>query len=87
MVKVTPEEFELWTGLIYELTGIVLTANKTYLVENRLNDLLAETGSPSFKDLYFKCRYADAVGLREKSSAVFPPRRPVFSEIRMFIRH
>ena len=65
MMKVTPEEFELWSALIYELTGIVLTPSKTYLIENRLFDVIRETNSNSFKDLYFKCRYATDNTLKE----------------------
>lgn len=57
MIKITPEEFEFWAAYIYELTGIVLAETKSYLIENRLQDLLNENESNNFKDLYLKCKY------------------------------
>ena len=65
LLNITPEEFDLWTNLVYEYTGIAIPANKMYLVENRLSDLVAEMGCRTFKELYFKCRYSQDHSLKE----------------------
>ncbi len=65
-MEVSSEELKLWASLVYEYTGIVIPAEKTYLISNRLGDLVKEMGVSSFKELYFKVRYAEDPGLREQ---------------------
>ncbi|MEW6266505.1 MAG: protein-glutamate O-methyltransferase CheR [Thermodesulfobacteriota bacterium] len=65
MIKVSPEEFQLWAGLIYEYTGIVLQPGKAYLIENRLSGLLQEYNCQNFKEMYFKARHAGNPTLKE----------------------
>ncbi|MEW5725815.1 MAG: protein-glutamate O-methyltransferase CheR [Thermodesulfobacteriota bacterium] len=66
MMRISPEEFVLWSEYIYELTGIVLPANKNYLIENRLSELAFELNCASFQELLFKCRYSAETQLVEK---------------------
>ena len=66
MIKVNPEEFQLWSNLIFQYTGIVIGEGKSYLIENRLYELALETGCRTFSELYYKCRYGKDEGLRKK---------------------
>ncbi|MEW5723423.1 MAG: protein-glutamate O-methyltransferase CheR [Thermodesulfobacteriota bacterium] len=66
MLKVSHEEFLLWSNLIFEYTGIVIGDNKRYLIENRLSELAVETGSKTFSELYYKCRYAADDEIKKK---------------------
>ncbi len=52
----TQETFQLLREYIERECGIHLGDDKQYLVENRLRDILLETGSASFADLYMKAR-------------------------------
>jgi chemotaxis protein methyltransferase CheR len=53
---VTPQDFAYLTALIRERSGIVLTADKAYLVENRLKPLAAERGLKGLGDLVGQLR-------------------------------
>lgn len=66
ITKINVQELALWANLIYEYTGIVIGEGKSYLVENRLSELLTETGCTTFSELYYKCRYAQDDRLRRK---------------------
>ena len=55
-VKVTPEEFTLFTKFISDISGIYLNPGKEYLLETRLVKMLTSTGSDNFTDLYKKIR-------------------------------
>ena len=56
MVKITPEENDLFCQYIQELSGIHLDRSKSYLLETRLAGLLIEEGCTSFTELYLKIR-------------------------------
>jgi chemotaxis protein methyltransferase CheR len=49
MIRLLPEERGEVARFIYSLCSITLDASKDYLIEGRLNRLLEETGSRSFK--------------------------------------
>lgn len=50
-VKVTAEEFKVFSKYIYEISGIVLSAGKEYLLETRLNSLLNKLDCSSYTQL------------------------------------
>jgi chemotaxis protein methyltransferase CheR len=54
--KLTPSEFNQISKYIFELSGIVLSKGKEYLVETRLTPLLQEFDCPSFSSLYQKSK-------------------------------
>ncbi|MCW7752416.1 protein-glutamate O-methyltransferase CheR [Desulfobotulus sp. H1] len=54
MIKITPQEFTLFSKYILEISGIALAPGKEYLVETRLHPLLEEQGCKTFTDLYQK---------------------------------
>ncbi|TYT74790.1 CheR family methyltransferase [Desulfobotulus mexicanus] len=54
MIKITPQEFALFSKYILDISGIALAAGKEYLVETRLHPLLEELGASSYTDLYQK---------------------------------
>lgn len=56
MTRITREETRLLSGLIKELSGIHLEENKAYLIQTRLEGLLAEYDSSSFEELYARSR-------------------------------
>jgi chemotaxis protein methyltransferase CheR len=65
MIRLSPVEFKLWSGFIYEMTGINLTENKSYLIENRLQDMLEENNCASFQELCDLCRRPPRSDLRD----------------------
>jgi chemotaxis protein methyltransferase CheR len=65
MIRLSPVEFKLWSGFIYEMTGINLTENKSYLIENRLQDMLTENNCNTFQELNHLCRRPERTDLRE----------------------
>ncbi len=65
-MKVTPEELQSIARLVNDLCGIVLDSGKGYLIESRLGSVARESGCQSFSELYYKARYENNPGLREK---------------------
>ncbi|THB77436.1 MAG: protein-glutamate O-methyltransferase CheR [Desulfobacteraceae bacterium] len=55
-IKVTPEEFELFSRYILDISGIALDKGKEYLVETRLNPLIVKYGCTSYMDLLKKSK-------------------------------
>ncbi len=56
-VQLTSEEFNLLRDYIYEQTGIQFSDTKMYLLNNRLNKRLIETGCATYKDYYYYLKY------------------------------
>ena len=56
MAKITAEEIKLLAKYIYNISGIYLDQDKGYLLETRLNPLLAPHKCTSFADLYHKAK-------------------------------
>jgi chemotaxis protein methyltransferase CheR len=56
MIKITPEELQVFSKYIYELTGIVLNEQKAYLFETRLGPLMRELSCGTFSELYLKIK-------------------------------
>lgn len=51
-LALTSEEFELFRTFIYDATGIILSANKIYLVKARLGKRVRELGYGTFRRYY-----------------------------------
>jgi len=56
MAKITAEEIKLLAKYIYTISGIYLDQDKGYLLETRLNPLLAPHKCTSFMDLYYRAK-------------------------------
>ncbi|MBW1892280.1 MAG: protein-glutamate O-methyltransferase CheR [Deltaproteobacteria bacterium] len=65
MYKITPEEYNVFTRYILEISGITLDQGKEYLVETRLGPILDDMSCTTFSELYYKCR-SDKTGAVEK---------------------
>ena len=52
MLQITEQEFADFSQYIHEMTGIVIPREKTYLLESRMQPILAEHGFGSFTELY-----------------------------------
>ncbi|MFZ2960039.1 MAG: protein-glutamate O-methyltransferase CheR [Candidatus Ozemobacteraceae bacterium] len=63
-ILLSPDELQLWTRFIQELSGISLDENKAYLIKERLGSLLSTTGSSSFSQLYFQAKNPESQSLR-----------------------
>lgn len=50
-IKVTPEEFKLFSEYILSISGIALEAGKEYLIETRLNPIITRLDCRSYLDL------------------------------------
>ena len=53
-MSISKEEFDLFRVLINNKCGIALDESKDYLVENRLNVLMIQSGCETFKEFYKK---------------------------------
>jgi len=56
MIKITPDEYKAISEYIYELSGVALEANKTYLVEARLGPLVEAYGCATFSEFYHRAK-------------------------------
>jgi chemotaxis protein methyltransferase CheR len=56
VIKLLEGGARLISQYVYSLCGVYLDESKDYLLESRLSDLLTETGSRSFSELYQKAR-------------------------------
>jgi chemotaxis protein methyltransferase CheR len=65
MIKITPSEIKTVSQYIYDISGIFLDQNKTYLFETRLSSVAEEFGCKSFQELHAKAK-TDASKLMER---------------------
>lgn len=56
MIKITPSEITTVSKYIYDISGIYLDKNKTYLFETRLNSIAEELGCKSYLELHNKAK-------------------------------
>ncbi len=56
MIKITPSEIKSLSKFIYDVSGIHLDHNKSYLFETRLNSIAEETGCKSYQELHLKAK-------------------------------
>lgn len=56
MIKITPSEITTVSKYIYDISGIHLDKNKTYLFETRLNSIAQELGCKSYLELHNKAK-------------------------------
>lgn len=54
---IPPEDYARFCDFFYRKTGILFGANKTYFVERRLQERIAATASPSFRDYFTMVRF------------------------------
>ena len=66
MLKISPEEYSLFTKYIADISGISLDDGKQYLVETRLNPLIDEMGCRTFAELYHKSKVDETRSLEKK---------------------
>ena len=63
--KINTNELSLWMQLIFDLTGIALSAEKEYLIIERFQCLFKKYNCSSFSQLYFMAKDKQNVELRE----------------------
>ncbi|BCL60630.1 chemotaxis protein methyltransferase [Desulfomarina profundi] len=56
MIKITPEELQLISKYIHDISGIYLDKSKSYLFETRLSSIAEAHGCSSYKELYQKAK-------------------------------
>ena len=56
MIKITPSEIKTISQYIYDISGIHLDHNKTYLFETRLSSVAEEVGCKNYLELYNKAK-------------------------------
>ena len=66
ILKITPEEYSLFTRYIGDISGIALDDGKQYLIETRLNPLIDEMGCRTFAELYHKARMDETKQIQKK---------------------
>ncbi len=60
----TPLEYEFLRKLLKELSGLILAADKQYLIESRLMPVARRAGCASISELVYKLKSGDAESLR-----------------------
>jgi chemotaxis protein methyltransferase CheR len=55
-ITVTPEEFKTFSKYILDISGIALDTGKEYLLETRLNPLLAKYNASTYAELLYKAK-------------------------------
>lgn len=66
MIKITLDEIKILSKYIKDVSGIHLDSSKAYLIETRLKNIIEETGSTSFSDLYTKAKSDVSKALERK---------------------
>ena len=56
MIKISPEEMQIFGEYIHNISGVYLDQSKRYLIETRLKNLIEESRCPSFHELYRKAK-------------------------------
>ncbi|WP_457575693.1 CheR family methyltransferase [Desulfomarina sp.] len=56
MIKIAPEELQLISKYIHDISGIYLDKSKSYLFETRLSSIAEAHGCNSYKELYQKAK-------------------------------
>ena len=60
-IAITSEEMGLWSRFIHQSCGVYLDEAKGYLLTSRLQELLLETKSAGFSDLYYKAKASSSL--------------------------
>jgi len=66
----TPEEFQFLSGLLRERSGLVLTRDKTYLIENRVMPVIRRRRFQGMKELMAGVRAGEAALVQEVVDAM-----------------
>jgi len=66
IIKIEQSEFDLFSKYISDISGIHLEPSKAYLLETRLTNMLRNTGSTSFAELYKAIRSDSAKKLERQ---------------------
>lgn len=66
LVQITREEMTAWSRYIQDVCGVFLDESKAYLIETRFSELLRETGSVNYSELFFKVKSDASQQLRRK---------------------
>ncbi len=56
MIKITPKEYQTFCKYVYDICGITLAPNQSYLIETRLAPIMKRLECTNFNDFYNKCR-------------------------------
>jgi chemotaxis protein methyltransferase CheR len=56
MIKITPKEYQTFCKYVYDICGITLAPNQSYLIETRLAPIMKRLECTSFNDFYNKGR-------------------------------
>ena len=56
MIKITPDEIDVISRFIGDISGISLDTTKAYLIENRLSSLIDGLECSSYSELYYKIK-------------------------------
>ncbi|MBF0101616.1 MAG: protein-glutamate O-methyltransferase CheR [Desulfobacterales bacterium] len=66
MIKISENEFKLFSKYILEICGIALDTGKEYLIETRLNSVLDENKCKSYNELYTKAKVDRTKSIEKK---------------------
>ena len=88
-LSMSDPELALYVRWVQELTGIALDAQKRYLLEGRLHEVLAETGCGSYEALYRRGHAGDRAIERRVIDAISTNETSFFRDAKFFelIRH
>lgn len=87
--RMTPQELTQFSEYVGTLSGIQLDANKRYLLESRLGEVLEQSRLPSFAELYKRARGGDRLLERKIVDAISTNETFFFRDQKVFdlIKH
>ncbi len=80
----TPAEFQFVADFIYRAAGLVLTADKAYLIDSRLKPLMRERGIADFADLIVRLKAGTPAIVREVTDALTTNETSFFRDLKPF---
>jgi chemotaxis protein methyltransferase CheR len=66
LVQITRDEMSAWSRFIQEICGVYLDESKAYLIETRFSELLRETRSANYAELFYKVKSDTSPQMRRK---------------------
>ncbi|MCU0838532.1 MAG: protein-glutamate O-methyltransferase CheR [Rhodospirillales bacterium] len=80
----TPAEFQFVADFIYRAAGLVLTADKAYLIDSRLKPVMRERGIAGFADLIARLKAGTPAIVREVTDALTTNETSFFRDLKPF---
>ena len=83
----TPEDFEFLKSMLYERSGLVLSDEKTYLIESRLSPIAKDNGLDSLEQLVIELKKVGTENLRNQVTEAMTTNESFFFRDKVPFQH